>query len=304
MSVVTENFNSNDLQRVGNLQLLAKQVVEGLSGGVHKSPHKGVSVEFKQHRQYVPGDEIRHLDWKVFGKTDRFYIREYEEETTLRATLLLDCSGSMGYGDEGESSSDGMTKHQYASRLAACLAYLMLGQQDSVGLVTFDEKLRNIIPTRSRPSHLRVLMEEMDNSTPGGESQLSLVFREIAPKLKRRGLVVVISDCFCDVNELLKSLAYFRHAKHEVIVFQIWHPDELDFPFKQWSRFECLERDGSHQMIDPAHLREAYLDNLRSFREQLSQGCSRRRIDLVPIATDQPYAEALAFYLARRMRKK
>jgi uncharacterized protein (DUF58 family) len=198
--------------------VLARLVVEGFCTGMHRSPHKGFSVEFKQHRQYVPGDEIRHLDWKVFGKSDRFYIREYEEETNLRTTILLDCSGSMGYGNSSESASlDSFTKHDYAARLAACLSYLMLAQQDSVGMVTFDDKLRNYIPPRSRASHLQFLIEEMENAVPGGESELGGVFQEIAPKIHRRGLLIIISDCFCDTQKLLKSLAHFRHAKHEVV---------------------------------------------------------------------------------------
>src|SRR6187399_2854955 len=154
MSLITSFLTKPDLQRVSRLQIFARQVVEGFCSGLHRSPHKGFSVEFKQHRQYVPGDEIRHIDWRVFGRSDRFYIREYEEETNLRATLLLDLSGSMKYG------RNGVTKYQYATRLAACLAYLMIGQQDSVGLVTFDTKVRKYIPPRSRISHLRVIMDE------------------------------------------------------------------------------------------------------------------------------------------------
>ena len=229
MSIVTEQLSATDLQSIGNLQLLARRVVEGFCSGLHRSPHKGVSVEFKQHRQYVHGDEIRHLDWKVFGKTDRFYIREYEQETNLRATLLLDCSGSMNYGEAGR-----INKHKFAVQLAACLAYLLLRQQDSVGLVTFDDQLRTHIPSRSRANHLRVLIDEMGKATPGGESELGEIFQEITPKLNRRGLLIVISDCFCDVERLMKALAHFRHARHDVIIFQVLdrdveplHPFEL-----------------------------------------------------------------------------
>src|SRR3954464_8345128 len=166
MSLITSFLTKPDLQRISRLQIFARQVVEGFCSGLHRSPHKGFSVEFKQHRQYVPGDEIRHIDWRVFGRSDRFYIREYEEETNLRATVLLDCSGSMRYG------RDGLTKYHYATRLAASLAYLMVGQQDSVGLVTFDTKIRKYIPPRSRVSHLRVLIDELQRSEPGGETEL------------------------------------------------------------------------------------------------------------------------------------
>lgn len=296
MSRVTDFLTPTDLGRIANLQIFARQVVEGFCSGLHRSPHKGFSVEFKQHRPYVPGDEIRHIDWRVFGRSDRFYIREYEEETNLRATLLLDRSGSMGYGAEG-----GRSKLEYATRLAACLAYLMLQQSDGVGLVTFDTAIRRYIPPRSRISHLRVLIDELQKSEPGGETELGTVFHDLVPKLHRRGLLVVLSDCFGDVPTLLKALAHFRHAHHEILVFQIWDRDELDFPFKQWTQFECLERAGTRHLLDPALLREAYLANLEKFRDDLTRGCRRHKIDLVPFCTDQPYAEALAAYLSRRM---
>ncbi|MHA3774056.1 DUF58 domain-containing protein [Verrucomicrobiota bacterium sgz303538] len=294
MSQVTDLLKPSDLQKISNLQILARQVVEGFCSGLHRSPHKGFSVEFKQHRQYVPGDEIRHIDWRVFGRSDRFYIREYEEETNLRATLLVDLSGSMDYG------RGGVTKSQYAVRLAASLAYLMLGQQDSVGLVTFDTKVRRYIPPRSRVTHLQVLIDELQKSKPGGETELGRVFHDMVPKLHRRGLLVVISDLFGDVSELLRALAHFRHAHHEILVFQIWDPDELNFPFKSWTQFESLETTGVKHLLDPVLLREAYLANLAKFRDELTKGCNRHKIDLVPFTTDQPYADALATYLSRR----
>jgi len=297
MAHVTDFLKPSDLQRISNLQIFARQVVEGFCSGLHRSPHKGFSVEFKQHRQYVPGDEIRHIDWRVFGRSDRFFIREYEEETNLRATIILDRSGSMSYG------RDGITKFDYATRLAACLAYLMLGQQDSVGLVTFDTEIRSYIPPRSRVSHLKVLIDELQRSRLGGETELGGVFHDLVPKLHRRGLLVIISDLFSDVNSLLKALAHFRHAHHEILVFQIWHPDELDFPFRGWTQFECLEKSGVKHLLEPALLRQAYMDNLAKFRDDLTRGCRRHRIDLVPFTTDQPYAEALSAYLSRRASK-
>lgn len=280
-----------DLQKISNLQVLARQVVEGVCSGLHVSPHKGFSVEFRQHRQYVQGDEIRRLDWKVFGKTDRLYLKEYEEETNLRATLLVDQSGSMAYG----------TKARYAIQLAACLSYLMLRQADGVGLVTFDKKVRDYIPPRSRPSHLRVLLDTLQKTKPGGETELAKVFHQLVPKIHRRGLLIILSDCFGDVPELMKALAHFRHAHHEIIIFQIWDPDELEFPFKQWIRFDSLESATDKRLIDPVQLRSTYLENLAQFRNDLKEGCHRHRIDLVPVTTDKPYAEVLAHYLARRM---
>ena len=296
MPKVTEFLTPDDLAKLASHQMLARKVVEGFCSGMHRSPHKGFSVEFKQHRQYVPGDEIRHLDWKVYGKTDRFYIREYEEETNLRCNILLDASGSMAY--QGQEALH--TKLGYASRLAACLAYLMIQQVDSAGLITFDTRVRKQIPPRSRPAHLQQMIDELASIEPGGETELGDDFRELVPKLKRRGMVIIISDCFGDVAGLLKSLAQLSQARHEILVFQIWDKEELDFPFRQWTRFDCLEIASNRHMVDPAHLRASYLENLERYREELKQGCYRHRIDLVPLTTDQPYADALAYFLAKR----
>jgi uncharacterized protein (DUF58 family) len=293
MGQLAEFLTPADLRKVSNLQVLARLVVEGLCVGLHRSPHKGFSVEFKQHRPYVHGDEIRRLDWTIFGKTDRFYVREYEEETNLRATILLDASGSMAYGG----------KIVYATRLAACLAYLMLAQQDSVGLVTFDTKVRRYIPPRARTSHLKALLNELEAVKPGGETELAGLFHNLVPRLHRRGLVILLSDCFGDVQNLLAALAHMRHAHHEIVIFQIWDRDELEFNFRQWTRFDCLEVDGKQLLVDPNSLRGAYLERLEKFRAELKQGCRRQRIDLIPLVTDQPYAEALAQYLTLRMRR-
>ena len=297
MAQLGDLLTPGDLKKISNLQVLARLVVEGFCTGLHRSPHKGFSVEFKQHRQYVHGDEIRHLDWRIFGKTDRFYIREYEEETNLRATILLDASGSMAYGGPDRS------KLTYATRLASCLAYLMLQQQDSVGLVTFDTEVRRYIPPRAQTSHLKVLVNELQATQTGGETELGKVFHDLVPRIHRRGLIIILSDCFGDVQNLLSALAHLRHARHEIMIFQIWDPDELTFPFRQWTRFDCLEVDGRRHLIDPNHLRSAYLENLERFRDELKQGCHRHRIDLVPMTTDRPYAEALAEYLTVRMRR-
>ena len=298
MSHVSDFLKPSDLQRISNLQVLARQVVEGFTTGLHRSPHKGFSVEFKQHRQYVPGDEIRRIDWRVFARSDRYYIREYEEETNLRATIILDRSGSMAYGGEEPGQ---VSKFDYATRLAACLSFLMLQQADGAGLVTFDTKIRRYIPPRSRVSHLKVIIDELEKGKPGGETELGSVLHDLVPKLQRRGLIVLISDCFGDVTEFLKALAHFRHARHEIVVMQVLHPDELTFPFKGWTQFDCLERDGVKHLLDPAMLRQSYLANLEKFRDELTRGCRRLKVDVVPFTTDQPYANALAAYLSRRL---
>ncbi|MBM4153692.1 MAG: DUF58 domain-containing protein [Lentisphaerae bacterium] len=297
MPGVSSFLTPADVRRIASLQVLARTVVEGFCSGLHRSPHKGFSVEFREHRAYVPGDEIRRLDWKIFARRDRFYVREFEEETNVRATILLDVSGSMAYGS-GE-----VTKHHYATRLAACLAYLMLQQADGVGLVSFDTGVREYIPPRSRPGHLRVLVDALAASKPGGETELGRVFHDLVARVHRRGLLIVISDCFGRVPDLLSALAHFRHARHEVILFQVWDPAELEFPFRTWTRFESLERAAHHQFVDPATLREAYLRRVAEFREELKRGCHRHRVDLVPLVTDRPYADALAQYLTLRRRR-
>lgn len=294
MSHVADFLTPAELQKISNLQVVARLVVEGFFSGLHRSPHKGFSVEFTQHRQYVQGDEIRRLDWKVFGKTDRFYIREYEEETNLRATMLLDLSGSMNYGRRG------LTKAHYATRLAAALGYLMLQQRDSVGLVTFDTKLRRYIPPRSSVAHLRTILDELQQAEPGGETGLGDVFHDLVLRIHRRGLLIIITDGFGDVKELVSALAHFRSAHHEILLFQVLDRDEVEFPFTQWTKFESLEQPDRHRLIDPAQFRAMYLDNFQKFQAELTAGCHRHRIDLVTMITDQPYAEALAQYLTRR----
>jgi len=285
-----------DLQR---LHWFARNVVEGLQAGTHRSRHTGHSVEFKEHRPYVRGDEIRTIDWKLFGKTDRLYIRQYEDETNLRCTLLLDQSGSMSYA--GRGGQRGESRHDFAVKLAACLAYLLISQQDAVGLATFDTQLRDFVPARSRPRHLQALLETMGKRPCAGDTDLAGVIGQIAPKIRRRGLVVLLSDCFAPVPPLLHALARLRHAHNEVVVFQIWHPDEWTFPFTTRTQFQSLESDAERK-IDPHQLRRIYLDNLAAYRRELAEGCAARRIVLWPCTTDQSHSEVLSTFIAQRGR--
>lgn len=285
---------------IANLQLLARQVVEGLATGLHRSPHKGASVSFKQHRPYVPGDELRRLDWRAYARSDRYYIREFEQETNLRATLLVDLSGSMLY----QGSSAPVSKADFARQVAACLASLLIQQQDAAGLITFDHKIRSILPSRSRPSHLHLLNEALKKEVPGGETDIASVFDKVGPRLERRGLIVLISDCFDKPSALLKALAHLRHQQHEILVFQIWDRDELEFPFESWTRFESMETEGESHVTDPSAFRETYLENVARFRAELTAGCARERIDLIPLITDQPCDAALASYLKRRGQRR
>lgn len=288
-----------DLARVSKLQLLARQVVEGFCSGRHRSPHKGFSVEFKEHRTYVRGDELRNIDWKAFGKSDRLYIREYEEETNLRCTLLVDRSGSMQYSGE---RSEGRTKYEYAQQLAASLAYLMLGQQDGVGLVTFDDEPREWLPSRSRPSHLRAVLQAIAKNGTKRETDLGGVFQRIAPKLSRRGLLVILSDGMGDVDSLAKAFALFRSARHEILFFQVLDPDEIDFPFSGRIQFRDLESSQNEQMVDAKSIRDAYLRRYEEYQNKLRDICRKQRVDLVQMTTDRPFADALHEYLSVRRR--
>ena len=294
-------LSAPDLSRVSGLQLLAKGVVEGVSGGLHCSHHIGSSIVFKEHRPYVPGDETRSIDWKLFGKTDRLYIRQYEDETNLRCTIAIDQSGSMKYSG---SRSNGISKHDFAVRLAACLSYMLVNQQDAVGLATFDSKIRKYIPPRSRPNHLQTLFEAMAESQPSNESDLSVVLQDLLNRCKRRGLVFIISDCFGDPGAIVKSLALLRSNYQEVVVFQIWDDDELDFPFQSRTMFRSLELESNQVLVDPSGLRSTYLENLRLFREVIQQGCLQNRVDLISVATSQSHSVVLSNYIAMRRNRK
>jgi uncharacterized protein (DUF58 family) len=288
------------MSRFVKLQLLARQLVEGLASGLHRSPHKGASVTFKQHRAYVPGDELRHLDWRAFARSDRFYIKEYEQETNLQATLAVDLSGSMAYRGKAATQS----KADYARALARALSVVLIGQQDAVGTVTFDTRLRGRVPPRSRPGHLRVLEAALEAGAVGGETSLSSVLRELGPRLGRRSLLVLVSDCLDEPSQLVRALAQLRQQHHEVLVFQILDRDELEFPFEGWTQFEALERDGEHVLADPAALRRTYLENLERHRAALREGCRRHRVALHEITTDVPVETALPELLTERLKRR
>ena len=290
------------LSKIGRIELIARGVVEGFVAGRHRSPHRGFSVEFAEHREYVAGDNPRDLDWRVYAKSDRYYIKRYIEETNLRSTILLDASGSMKYaGDEAARRRGGrLSKFQYGQYLAASLSHLMINQQDAVGLVTFDTEVRRYIPSRSRTSHLRVTLEELHDTEPGDETDLAPIFHDIAERVHRRGLIIVISDLFDDVDELLKALHHFRYRKHEVIVFHVMAAEELSFPFERWSLFRDLELLDSRVQLDPRSIRAAYLDEVRRHLAEIDKGCGRMNIDYVPMSTAQDFDVALATYLARR----
>ena len=298
-------LRSESLNRISRLELIARGVVEGFVTGRHQSPYKGTSVEFAEHRQYVPGDDLRDLDWRVFAKSDRYYIKQYKEETNLRATILLDASGSMAYRGDRAAAIDGepVSKFDYARYLAASLTYLLVNQQDAVGLVTFDSEVKQYIPARSSARHIRVLLQEMDKVEPAADTGLGTNFHDIAERVHRRGLVIVISDLFDDVEQLTKALHHFRYRKHEVVLLHVMADEELTFPFDRWSDFRDLEIPGVHEELDPLTLRAEYLARVQEFINRIESECGQMEIDYVPMNTHVPFDVALAGFLATRQQR-
>ena len=290
------------LAKMHRLELLVRGVVEGLVAGRHKSPYKGFSVEFAEHRQYAPGDDLRDLDWRAYGKSDRYYVKQYVEETNLRATILLDASESMRYRGDLAAKADGrmLSKFDYARLLAASLAHLMIHQQDAVGLATFDTRIRRHIPPRSRPGHLRVLLGELCDAQCGRETAIAPILHDIAERSRRRGLMVLISDLLDDPEEILQALHHFRYRRHEVIVLHVMAEEELTFPFERQSEFRDLERPSGRAQVDPRAIRAEYLDQVRRHVGLIEQGCGRMKVDYVGLSTRYDFDEALSRYLAKR----
>jgi len=295
-------LDGDALAKIHKLELIARGVVEGFVSGRHKSPYKGFSVEFAEHRQYVVGDDTRDLDWRVLAKSERYYIKQYIEETNLRATILLDASGSMAYtGDEAAvKNGKPLSKFEYGQFLAASLGHLMIHQQDAVGLVTFDTQVRRYIPSRSRASHLRTILQELHDTKPGRETALAPIFHDIAERTHRRGLVIVISDLLDNPQEILNALHHFRYRKHEVMMLHVMAQEELTFPFERSTVFNNLEVDGQKVQIDPRAIRAEYLTELRKYIKQLETGCGQMNIDYVQLSTKRDFDVALSHYLASR----
>ena len=289
--------------RLGRLDVIARSLVEGSISGRHKSPYKGISVEFAEHRAYTRGDDLRNLDWRIYAKVDRYYVKQYIEETNLRTTVVLDASGSMAFaGSEAARIGDGpASKFSYGQHLAAAFSYIMVGQQDAVGLVTFDTRVRTFLPARSRSSQLRLILEQLARAQPGQETGLSGVLHEVAERIPRRGIVVIISDLFGDTEPLLKALHHFRYRKHEVLIFHVMADEELTFPFSHWTNFRSLETEGVAVQLDPRSIRAVYLERVGAFIKAVESACGQMRVAYVPLNTKVPYDEALAGYLARRM---
>lgn len=282
------------IKRIGRLELRARHVVEGFLSGMHRSPYFGQSVEFLQHREYVMGDELRHVDWKVWARQDRLYVKQFEEETNLRCLLMVDVSNSMAYG------RGPFNKFEYGCTAAACLAYLILRQHDAVGCVAFDERVRRSAPLRTKRTHLHAIVETLHVSEPRDKTDLYGVFAHVAETYPRRGMVIVISDLLADPTRLLKGLYLLRQRGHDVLVLHVMDDDELDFPFAGPTRFEGLEIPDSLN-CNPRALREGYLAALGQFLEQVRRQCARHQIDYTLLRTSDPLDAALTAFLSKRL---
>ena len=278
-----------------SISMRAKMVVEGYIIGQHRSPYHGFSVEFAEHRSYEPGDEIRHIDWKLYGKTNRLYVKRYEEETNLRAHLILDTSKSMAY------TSGGVSKLEYGSYLLAALSYLMIRQQDAAGVVLFDEDIKTFIPPKSIPSHLNTLLNTLDIKSPGDDTRIEPVLHEMAERIKKRGLVIIISDLFDDPENIMNGLKHFRHSKQEVILFHILDRNELEFDFNTRTKFVDME-SGEEITTDPWHVKNEYKNLIKGLQDYYRSECRLNLIDYVPLFTDDSLDKGLSEYFNKRQK--
>jgi uncharacterized protein (DUF58 family) len=298
-AITTSPFlDPRTLAQLQGLELRARRIVEGYVAGLHRSPYQGFSNEFAEHREYAPGDDLRYVDWKVFGKTDKVYLKQFEEETNLICYLLLDSSESMSYQGPGSP----LSKLAYAQCAAASLAYLILRQRDSVGLVTFDQEIRQLIRPSSSPTQLKQLLGVMEQTPGARKTRTGPIFHDLAERFTRRGIVVVLSDLFDDVDEMLAGLTHFRHRRHDLILLNVLDPAELDFPFQQVTMFKGLESLGE-VVTEPRSLRAAYQQEVRSFLNRVRGGCRARQIDYLTVRTDEPLAAVLTAFLSARKKR-
>ncbi|WP_010584954.1 DUF58 domain-containing protein [Schlesneria paludicola] len=283
------------LAAISGLMFRARHVVEGTISGLHKSPFHGHNVEFAQYREYSPGDDLRRLDWRVVGRTDRFYIKQYEEESNLQATIVMDASASMKYG------SGPLTKFEYAATLAASLASLLIEQGDPVGLALFDNQQRRVLPPAATQSQLALIIGHLEEAQPDRETDLGTVLQTLGDQLKRRGLVVVISDLLTELPSLFDGLDRLRHRGNEVLMIHVLDSDELELPFNDYVLFRDIE--GTEEfMAEPWAFRKAYCAAMQDFIAEIKEGCGRRGIDNLLLRTDQELAEGLSHYLHARER--
>ncbi len=296
MQEALKYLQPNVVAQLANMELRARLVVEGFITGLHKSPYHGFSVEFTEHRPYLPGDEIKHIDWKAYGKTDRYYIKEFEEETNLKSYLILDASKSMDYASPGN-----LKKIEYASYVAAALGYLMVEQRDAVGLTVYDERVRTHYPPRATNLYLRQILRELENIKPGNRTSTAHSLHEVAERIKRRGLVVVLSDLFDDPAHVVTALKHFRHKGNEVIVMQVLDPLERSFAFGTDAVFRDMETQ-EEVVTQPWHVQAAYRESFHDFLEFYKRECRENAIDYLLLDTSTPFDRALFEYLNKRRR--
>ena len=292
-SIYKQYMDVPTINKIDNLFLRAKLVVEGFIIGMHKSPYHGFSVEFSEHRPYGYGDEIKYIDWKLWGKTDRFYIKQFEEETNLKCHLIVDKSSSMGY------SSGNLTKFDYSKSLSAALIYLMIKQQDAVGLTTFDKKLNITIPPKSKTTHLNLLLKTMHNCKIGGETNISLLLHSLAESITKKGLIILISDLLDDEKNIIKGLRHFRHKGHEVIIFHIMDPKELNLDFDKNINFIDVENNDQLK-IDSRQIKSSYNNAVKNFCNYYKSECLKNKIDYIRINTKDSLDKSLMQYLIKR----
>jgi uncharacterized protein (DUF58 family) len=285
------------LAKIQGLRLRARHIVEGHVAGLHRSPYRGFSIEFAEHRDYAPGDDLRYVDWKVFGKSDKVYLKQYEDERNLLCYLVLDISESMTYRGRGAP----LSKLEYAQSVAAALAWIVLRQQDAVGLATFDNQVRAMIRPAGNPSHLEQILSAIESAQPGEKTAAGKVFHELAQRLMKRGVVIILSDFFDDLASLSAGLKHFRRRQHDVVLLHVLDPAEIEFPFHEVASFRGLEGFGAVQ-ADPQAIRRGYLREMASFREGLEATCQAQRIDYFVVRTDQPLDAVFRHVLASRQR--
>lgn len=292
------SLDPQTLAKLKGLALRARHVVEGYVAGLHRSPYQGFSIEFSEHREYAPGDDLRYVDWKVFGRTDKVYVKQFEDETNLICYLVLDVSESMQY----RSHPDSLSKLEYAQCVAGALAWLVLQQQDAVQLATFDDQLRNLLRPSGSPSQLEQILQVMESTVGAKKTKAGPIFHELAERFTKRGIVIVLSDFFDDVKSLIAGLKHFRHRRHDVVLLHVLDAAELEFRFGGPTQFRGLEEFPDVQ-ADPALIRHAYLQEIEAFRTELQQACRMQQIDYVLLRTDEPLDRALSSFLASRRRR-
>jgi uncharacterized protein (DUF58 family) len=299
VSDLRKYLDPRTLARVGSLDLRARLIVEGLMTGMHRSPYQGISVEFAHHRPYVAGDDIRHVDWKVFGKTDKIYLKQYLEETNLHLICVVDASESMGYGSVIAPTGETWTKYDHATAIAAALSYMAIQQQDSVGLAIFDQALARYFKPSNSPGQWKMVVQELQMVPKWNKTNTGKILDQIAEKLHHRSLIVLLSDFFDDVENIKKGLRHLRYKKHEVMAFQILDPDEVQFPFEDTTLFKGLEELGE-MLTEPRALREGYLEQLNAHTAALQKLCRGMRVDFTRMNSGDPLDAALSGFLATR----